>query len=66
MMMNNSFLNGQIANMINTLKVFETGCELAARQDDGTVDGSEGKTLETIRKATEEYIRVLESLRNES
>ncbi|MBQ9328006.1 MAG: hypothetical protein IJ225_05675 [Solobacterium sp.] len=59
----NSFLNAQINNMINTLQVFLTGCELAAKQDDGKIDRSEEKTLKKVRKATEDYIKVLKSIR---
>lgn len=60
----NSFLRAQIDNMINTLKVFETGCELAARQDDGVVDKKENKQLKQLKKATADYIKTLESIKD--
>ena len=60
----NSFLRAQIDNMINTLKVFETGCELAAKQDDGVVDKNEEKQLQKLRKATAEYIKTLNSIKD--
>ncbi len=60
----NTFLRAQIDNMINTLKVFETGCELAAKQDDGVVDKKEDKTLKILRKATAEYIKTLEKIKD--
>ncbi|MBR2677167.1 MAG: hypothetical protein IKE28_09685 [Solobacterium sp.] len=58
----NTFLKAQIDNMINTLKVFETGCELAALQDDGVVDKKEDKALKKLKKATAEYIKTLQSI----
>ena len=44
----NTFMRAQIDNMINTLKVFETGCEMAAKQDDGVIDKNEEKALKAL------------------
>ena len=60
----NSFLRAQIDNLINTLKVFETGCELAAKQDDGIVDRKEAAELKKLRKATADYIKTLEKIKD--
>ncbi len=59
----NTFLRGQIDNMINTLNAFQTGCELAAIQDDGVVDKKEKKALKELKKATADYIKTLQSIK---
>lgn len=59
----NTFLKAQIDNMINTLNVFETSCEMAAVQDDGVIDKKEEKALKKLKKATADYIKVLQSIK---
>lgn len=58
----NTFIKNQIANMLNTLDVFENSCKLAAEQDDGVVDKDETAVLKTLHKATEEYKKKLSSI----
>ena len=59
----NTFLKAQIDNMINTLDVFETSCEMAAIQDDGVIDKKEDKALQKLKKATADYSKVLQSIK---
>ena len=59
----NNFLKAQIDNMINTLNVFETSCEMAAVQDDGVIDKKEEKALQKLKKATADYFKVLQSIK---
>ena len=58
----NTYLNMQIQNMINALDSFDTGCELAAVQDDGVVSKEEEKMLKTLKKATEQYRKTLKGI----
>ena len=59
----NTFLKAQIDNMINTLDVSETSCEMAAIQDDGVIDKKEDKALQKLKKATADYSKVLQSIK---
>ena len=58
----NRFLRNQIANMLNTLEVFEKSCTLAAEMDDGKVDRNEAAVLEKLHKATVRYRKALSSI----
>ena len=58
-----SFIHTQINNMIQSLKNFEFGCELAATKDDGSISREEEKQLKKIKKATDKYRKELESIR---
>lgn len=60
----NSFLRAQIDNMISTLNVFETSCELAAKQDDGIIDRKEQAALKLLKKATADYIKTLQKIKD--
>ena len=58
----NTFIKNQIANMLNTLEIFENSCDLAAEQDDGVVDANEAAVLKTLHKATESYKKKLRAI----
>ena len=59
----NTYMKAQIDNMISTLKIFQSSCELSATKDDGQIDKDEAKALKTINKATERFIKEIESLK---
>lgn len=58
----NTFLKNQIANMLNSLEVFEKSCTLAAEQDDGVIDRNESAVLKVLHTATEDYKKKLKSI----
>ena len=58
----NLFLKSQIDNMIQTLQAFETGCEMAARQDDGKIDKKEEAALKKLKKGVKDFTAVLKDI----
>lgn len=58
----NTFMKGQILSMINTARMFEDSCELAARRDDGRISREEQKTLDQISSLTEKYRKELQKI----
>ena len=60
----NQFITHQIDNIVVTLSTFTTGCELAAKQDDGKIDKKEVKLLKRINKVTENYVKELNKIKN--
>lgn len=59
----NRYLEGQISNMIAMAGTFMQGCEMAAKQDDGTISREEQKQLAAINAATEKYIKALRKIK---
>ena len=59
----NRYLQGQINNMIAMAGTFLQGCEMAAKQDDGTISREEQKQLAAIDAATKKFIRSLEKIK---
>jgi len=59
----NSYLQGQIRNMIAIASTFQQSCEMAVRQGDGTVSREERKQLGKIEAATKKLISSLEKIK---
>lgn len=59
----NYYIEAQITNMITIAKTFEHSCRMAATKDDGTIDRIEEKQLKQITKATQKFIKDLESVK---
>lgn len=59
----NSYLQGQIRNMIAIAGTFLQSCEMATKQDDGEMSKEERKQLAAIDAATKKFIRSLEKLK---
>ena len=51
----NIFIDAQCKNIIAMVNTFVQSCEMAARQDDGTLSREEEKTLKRIRAAAEKF-----------
>lgn len=49
--------------MIAMAQTFQQGCEMAAKQDDGTIDKEERKQLAAIEAATKKYISALQKIK---
>lgn len=61
----NYYIKAQIAHIIAITKTFEQSCEMAAKQDDGTISKSEEKALKKIKAATNHFIKDLEKISKE-
>lgn len=59
----NDYIKAQIFNMTTMVKTFEQGCKMAAMKNDGTIDKTEEKQLKKINKATQRFIKELESIK---
>lgn len=59
----NSYLQGQVRNMIAIAGTFLQSCEMAARQDDGAISKDERKQLEKIDTATKKFISALQKIK---
>ncbi|MBP5185333.1 MAG: hypothetical protein J6113_09510 [Lachnospiraceae bacterium] len=58
----NVYLDVQIQTQIMQVENFLKLCEHAAKKDDGKVDGSEAKLINSITKESEKYIKSLKKL----
>lgn len=56
----NTYLELQIKNMITSVQLFDSACELAAKKDDGQIDRDEEKQLRIIHKAAKRFVESLE------
>lgn len=59
----NYYIDSQITNMSLMAKTFIASCEMAARKDDGQINKDEEKSLKKLRKATEQFIKEIESIK---
>ncbi len=59
----NYYIKTQIENIIMLSKSFEAACQLAATEDDATINRQEEKTLKKISKATSRFIKELENIK---
>lgn len=59
----NTYIESQIMNMTAIAKTFEHSCRMAATKDDGRIDKAEEKILKKIEKATQHFIKELESIK---
>ena len=59
----NHYIDAQILNMIAMTQTFEHSCTMAAMRDDGKISRDEEKALKKIKKATQRFIKELESIR---
>lgn len=59
----NTYIESQIMNMTAIAKTFEQSCRMAAMKNDGRIDKAEEKILKKIEKATEHFIKELESIK---
>ena len=59
----NTYIESQIMNMTAIAKTFEQSCRMAAMKNDGRIDKSEEKILKKIEKATQQFIKDLESIK---
>lgn len=59
----NSYMEKQIITMLELLKNFEAGCDLAIIQDDGYQSKEEQKALKKIHKAADKFRSELMKLR---
>jgi len=55
----NSYIEAQCRNMAAIVKTFKTSCEMAAKQDDGTISKQEAKALDKINKAADVFLKEL-------
>lgn len=60
--MNNRFIKAQCENMIIMINTFKQSCDLAAKQDDGSVSKEEAKDLKRINKAADRMIDTLKRI----
>lgn len=60
----NQFIKSQCENMIQSVKVFKSSCEFAAKKDDGNISKDEAKNLERIKKTADRFIKGLEKILN--
>ncbi|MBQ7001996.1 MAG: hypothetical protein IJN67_13325 [Oscillospiraceae bacterium] len=58
----NYYLKAQIENMKSFTTTFKNACQLAVMQNDGSIDKEEAKILKKISKATERYVKELNSI----
>lgn len=61
----NYYLKSQIRNMVSMTEAFNKACHLAVLQNDGEIDKNEGKALKKIDKATERFLKEINSVINE-
>lgn len=59
----NSYLQGQVRNMIAIAGTFLQSCEMSVKQDDGKISKEERKQLAAIDTATKKFIRSLEKIK---
>lgn len=57
-----SYMNSQCKTMIQQIELFKKACEMAALKNDGTIDAAEAKMLKKINKASDSFIRDIQSL----
>lgn len=60
--MKNIFLKNLIEAEVISLRNFNLTCETMAKKDDGIIDKEEDKQLKKIRRATENYIKILNKI----
>lgn len=60
--MKNQYISAQCKNMISMLNAFAAACELAALEDDGTISGTEEKSLRKVRTAAKRFQNELEKI----
>ncbi|MBR0474583.1 MAG: hypothetical protein IJJ19_06235 [Erysipelotrichaceae bacterium] len=59
----NSYIKMQLNTMLQYLDSFEQACQMAAMEDDGTIDKAERKQIEKIQKACEQFRKDLSGIR---
>ena len=59
----NIYMKAQVVNITAMVRSFVKSCEMASKKDDGVISREEQKQLERIRKASERFIRELETLK---
>lgn len=59
----NSYIKMQLNTMLQYLDSFEQACQMAAMEDDGTIDNAEIKQIEKIQKACEQFRKDLSRIR---
>lgn len=60
----NTHILTQINNILFSVKLFEDSLELAAMKDDGIISKEEEKIIRKAKKASEEYKKELEKIKN--
>lgn len=61
--MKNKFIENQIDQMIQSLEIFKSSCQLASLQDDGEVSKEEEYVLKKLDKATEYFYKELKKIK---
>lgn len=63
--MANSFITQQCQNMITSIDLFESACQMAASKDDGIISKEEQKVLKKIKAAGDKFKRELTNIKNQ-
>ena len=61
--MKNTFINMQIDQMLASLDIFKSSCQLASLQDDGITSKEEEKLLKKLNEVTDQYYSELKKLK---
>lgn len=61
--MGNRFMSQQCQNMILSIGIFESACEMAAQKDDGVITKDEEKVLKRIQKAADQFKKELSKVK---
>ena len=59
----NPYIKMQVNNIKSMVETFKQSCELAAKQDDGSISKEEQKILNQINKASISFLKDLEKIK---